>query len=142
MESWEGVTAHRASARRATRYLPALLTVIVAGCGSSGPPDPAASHSMAGVEAAGTEFVEDAATFRYEKACEQLTQRARAQMTEVGDKCPFTLALARSFLPGQVTETLRRLAREGQIVGDTAVYRGHVEAVYEDGRWHFEDYAW
>ena len=136
---------HHASARRATRYLPLILAGSLAGCGSSGSSgssDPASSHSVAGVEAAARELLADVAASRYDKACEAFTATARAELDRARGGCPETLLFARPFLARQLGATFRSVLRDGQITGDTVLYRGNVQARYEHNRWHFENDVW
>lgn len=128
-----------ASARRATRYLPLVLAAILAGCGSS---DPASSHSLTGVNAAARELLADAEAGRYHEACEAFTATALAAFAKASEGCPGTLLRANQFLVKTLTQRFKAIQQEGQIVGDTVLYGGSVQARYEHGRWRFENDVW
>jgi hypothetical protein len=121
------------------RYLPLVLVAALIGCGASGPTD---SRSAVGVRSAANRLVAAAAAGRYHEACEGLTAAARAPLEKERNGCTFVLLLARPFLLGQMGIRFRAIFRNMRITGDTVLYRGAVQARYEQGRWHFENTVW
>jgi hypothetical protein len=129
--------AQRASPRRVAPYLPFVLAAILAGCGGS-----TDSRSAAGVGVAANRLVATAAAGRYGEACEELTAAARASLAEERNGCAVALQFLYLALRGGVARWFKRVLPNIQVQGDTAIFRGEVQARYENGRWHLENSVW
>jgi len=121
----------------------ATLACLLAGCGSTD----ASSHSVAGIKAAGQSVASNLEAGSFRKACEGFTASARRRLAVFPKAgCSGALAFSRGLLAIEGKERigllfehqLARLLPQLQIHGDSAVYKGVVEARFERGRWRFE----
>jgi hypothetical protein len=135
----EHMSTQRAPAGRALRYLPLLGAALLAGCGSSGA---ASNHSVAGVKAAGQQFLTDLQHNRYSDACEAFTAKASASLTREPGGCVGSLPYLYSVLGGQLGKWFDHVLPNIQLQGDAALFQGVVQARYEHGRWHLENNVW
>jgi hypothetical protein len=144
-----------ASTTRARRYLPMLVFVVVAGCGSSQSAGDAGKRSVAGVEAAARKFVTNVQSAHYREACEGFTAQAQASLQrEEPGGCLGTIAYLYGALGGQVNKFFESVLPKLEVHGDVASItycaqpRGkpasarkcvsQVYARYEHGQWRVE----
>jgi hypothetical protein len=118
------------------------LGVLLAGCGSTTPSD----NTVAGIRAAAQDIVANLEAGRYKRACEDLTVRARSDFSLGRGGCVGALAFARGLLAiegyprlGQIVEDqVNSIVRHVDVEGIRGIVSGHIEVLYEDGRWRFE----
>jgi|GEM_PF-5214789 hypothetical protein len=120
-----------------------MLAPLISGCSSATP----ATHSAAGLNAAGENMVANLEAGRFRLACEGFTASAQ-QLLAVFPRggCTGALAFSRGLLAVEGKPQIGQLFRTQfatimphlRIRGDVAYYRGAVEARYEGGRWRFE----
>jgi hypothetical protein len=128
-----------ASTSRARRYLPLLVLVAIAGCGSSQSGGDAGKRSVAGVEAAARSFVENVQSAKYRQACEVFTAESQAILKrEEPGGCVGSLAFLYGALSGQVNKWFEKVLPKLEIQGNVARVRKVVYARYEHGQWRVE----
>jgi hypothetical protein len=97
---------------------------------------------VAGVQAAGQQFSAALQVAHYSEACEAFTAKALASLAKEPGGCPGVLPSFYLRLSPELQRWLTRALPNIQVQGNTALYRGVVEARYEHGRWHFENSIW
>lgn len=133
----------RALARPAGWYLPLAVAAALVGCGSSSSgPGRAGEHSVAGVKAAGQQFLTDLQSGHYSEACKAFTAAARASLAKEPLGCAGTVPYFFQTLNPQLSRWFARVLPKIQVQGNTALFKGVVEARYEQGRWHLENAIW
>jgi hypothetical protein len=128
----------RASPGRAAACL-AVLALLTAGCGSSGP---AADHSAAGVRAASLQLVADIKARDYNAACEAFTDEALVSLNKEPRGCPATIPYFYLLLGGNLNRWYTGVLPYIQVHDGTAYFAGKVQARYEHGRWRLENDIW
>jgi len=120
------------------RYLPLLVLVVLAGCGSQSAGE-AGKPSRAGVEAAARSFVTNVQSAHYREACEAFTAESQAILKrEEPGGCLGSLAFLYGALSGQVSKFFEKILPKLEIRGGVARVGKVVYARYEHGRWHVE----
>jgi hypothetical protein len=128
-----------ASTTRALRYLPLLVLVLLAGCGSSQSGGDAGKPGVAGVEAAARNFVTNVQSAHYKEACEGFTAQAQAILKrEEPGGCLGSLPFLYGALSGQVNKFFEKVVPKLEVREGQARLRKIVYAHYEHGRWHLE----
>ena len=128
-----------ASTTRARRYLPLLVLVLLAGCGSSQSGGDASKRSVAGVEAAARRFVANVQGAHYPEACAMFTAQSQAILKrEEPGGCLGTIAYLYAALSGQVNKFFEKVVPKLEVREGQARLRKIVYAHYEHGRWHLE----
>ena len=128
-----------ASTTRALRYLPLLVLVLLAGCGSSQSGGDAGKPGVAGVEAAARNFVTNVQSAHYKEACEGFTAQAQAILKrEEPGGCLGSLPFLYGALSGQVNKWFEKVLPKLEIQGNVARVRKVVYARYEHGQWRVE----
>ena len=81
---------------------------------------------MAGVRAAGQQFLADLQHRHYSQACDAFTAKARASLDREPGGCVGSLPYLYSVLGGQLGKWFDRVLPNIQVQGDTAVFGGMV----------------
>jgi hypothetical protein len=142
-----------AATTRPRRYLPLLVLVVLAGCGSSQPAGDAAKPTVVGVEAAARKLVTNLQSAHYAEACKGFTAEAQAILKrEEPGGCLGSLPFLYGALSGQVSKFFEKVLPKLEIQGGVARIRhclpakgttpakcGEVVyARYEHGQWRVQ----
>jgi hypothetical protein len=146
------MTMKPASTTSARRYLPLLVLIVLAGCGSSQSAGDAAKPTVAGVDAAARKLVANAQSAHYREACEGFTAQAQAILKrEEPGGCLGSIAFLYGALSSQVSKWFEHVMPKLEVQGNVARVRNcftpkgrpykcteNVYARYEHGQWHLE----
>jgi hypothetical protein len=143
-----------AATTRPRRYLPLLVLVVLAGCGSSQSAGDASKPTLAGVEAAARRWVTAVQSAHYPEACEAFTAEAQAVLKrEEPGGCLGSIAFLYGALSGQVSKFFEKVVPKLEIEGGVARIRHCIPSTatpasakcsevvyarYEHGQWRVQ----